>query len=79
MATPVLREMTPPSEAIAAEAMVAARALSKFLKSKKATARVPPEGASSDEAVLLPRPAFERRKEALDELASEAERLGLGY
>lgn len=70
MATQMLREMTPPSEAIAAEAMVAARALSKFLKSKKSTARVQPEGASSGDAVRLPRPAFELLVEILAQMAN---------
>ena len=65
-------EIAPPSEAIAAEAMLAVRALSRYLKpGKKSAVRIQPEGAGKDEAVLLPpRRAFELLVELLAQMAN---------
>lgn len=64
-------EIAPPSEAIAAEAMLAVRALSRYLKpGKKSAVRIQPEGACKDEAVLLPRRAFELLVELLAQMAN---------
>ena len=60
-----------PAEAIAAQAMVAARALARFLKlSKQAAVRIQPEGAGKGEPISVPRPAFELFVEILAQMAN---------
>lgn len=64
-------EIAPPSDAIAAEAMLAVRALSRYLKpGKKSAVRIQPEGAGKGETVLLPRRAFELLVELLAQMAN---------